>query len=79
MLPGGRVTFDNMEEFTTAIDGGTMQLKQNDALKAEFSNELNGYLYRVEKDKTVFAVNALGKHTRFRNWREFWDAANPQA
>lgn len=30
MLPGGDVVFRNMEEFTTAIDGGTIQLKSDE-------------------------------------------------
>jgi hypothetical protein len=65
---------------STTTDDGTTQLKTDDALKAtEFPNELNGYLYRVEKDKTVSTVDALGKRIQFRNWREFWDAAHPQA
>jgi hypothetical protein len=30
MLPGGDVVFHNMEDFTTAIDGGTIQLRGGD-------------------------------------------------
>ena len=34
MLPGGDVVFHNMEDFTTAIDGGTIQLRGGDRQSA---------------------------------------------
>jgi hypothetical protein len=46
------------------------------AAKAEFPDELNDYLYRVEKDGSVSAVNRRGEHIRFHDWQSFWKAAN---
>src|SRR5271169_354769 len=37
MLPGGEVNFRNMEEFTTAIDGGTTQLRTDCGCVSELS------------------------------------------
>jgi YidC/Oxa1 family membrane protein insertase len=62
----------------TSKKGETIQLKHDDAVNAEFPNALNNYLYRVEKDGTVSAVNGLGERVQFRNWRSFWEAAHPQ-
>jgi hypothetical protein len=76
MLPGGAVIFRNMEEFSAAVDGGTIELKPNEYLKAEFPNELGSYLYRVEKDGSVAAVNGLGERVEFRKWQHFWDAVH---
>jgi len=39
----------------------------HDAPKAEFPNELNGYLYRVEQDQTVSAMDPLGQRIQFGN------------
>jgi hypothetical protein len=58
-------------EFPIAADA-----RGRESLKAEFPHELNSYLYREEKDKTVSAVDPLGQRIQFRNWRQFWDAAN---
>jgi hypothetical protein len=46
---------------------------------AEFPDVLNDYRYRVEKDRSVSAVNGLGEHIQFRDWKSFWKAAHPQA
>ena len=37
MLPGGDVVFHNMEDFTTAIDGGTIQLRGGERQSASQS------------------------------------------
>ena len=76
MLPGGRVIFHNLDEFTKAMDGGTIQLKHDDAMKAEFPHEVHGFLYRVEKNGSVSAVNRLGERLQFQNWPSFWNAAS---
>jgi hypothetical protein len=52
------------------------QVKPDVAVNAEFPNALNDYLYRVEKDGTVAAVNSLGEHIQFGNWKSFWEAAH---
>ena len=54
----------------------TIQAKPDAAVNAEFPNALNNYLYRVEKDGTVSAVNSLGERIQFRNWKSFWEAAH---
>ena len=84
MSPGGRVTFRGMEDFIAAIDGGTIELKRADtgierSGNAEFPNKLNDYLYCVEKDGSVSAVNGLGKRSVFRDWESFRKAAHPTA
>jgi len=76
MLPGGKVIFRDMEEFTAAIDGRTIPLREPDP---EFPEEVNDYRFHVEKDGTVSAVNGLGERVKFRDWRSFWKAAHPQA
>ena len=69
--------FRNMQDFTTAMDGGTIQSKRDDIVKPEFPNELNDYLYG-EKDGSVSAVNGFGERVQFRDWRSFWDTARGQ-
>ena len=48
----------------------------NAKLLAEFPDALNDYLYRLNDDGSVSAVDGLGKRTRFPNWESFWAAAN---
>ncbi len=45
----------------------------------EFPYKLHDYLYCVEKDGSVSAVNGRGKRIAFRDWRSFCEAARPQA
>ena len=54
---------------------GTIQMKHGATGNAEFPNALNDYLYRVEKDGTVSAVNSRGERVQFGDWRSFWEAA----
>lgn len=51
------------------------ELQRLNSLRTEFPNELGDYLYRVERDKTVSAIDRNGNPSNFRDWRSFWDAS----
>jgi hypothetical protein len=42
---------------------------------AQYPNRLNDFSYRIEKDKSISAVNSRGEPFRFRDWAAFWKAA----
>lgn len=73
---GYKFTPEEME--TQRTEGMTAQ-RVADAkqaqLREEFPNELNGFLYRVEKDGRVHAADCLGNRLEFPNWRQFWGTA----
>jgi hypothetical protein len=43
--------------------------------REKYPDQLNGYFYRVEKDRSVSAVSPNGEVVGFRDWQAFWDAA----
>jgi hypothetical protein len=45
---------------------------------AQYPNRLNDFSYRIEKDKSILAVNSRGEPFRFTDWQAFWKAANGQ-
>ncbi len=49
--------------------------QRRNAARAEFPDELNGYLYRVEKNGSVSAVDRRGERIQFNDWRSFWKIA----
>ena len=70
MITGGLIHFHNMDLFRAAAEG-----RDAESVKAEFPDELHGYLYRVEKDGSVSAVDRLGGRVKFGDWPSFWKAA----
>jgi hypothetical protein len=56
--------------------GQTLGLNPHaEALKNEYPQQQGGFLFRVEKDGKVSAVNWKGERIQFRNWKSFWDVA----
>jgi RNA polymerase subunit RPABC4/transcription elongation factor Spt4 len=43
--------------------------------REKYPDQLNGYFYRVEKDRSVLAVAPSGQIVQFRDWQTFWNAA----
>jgi hypothetical protein len=75
MMTGGLVHFRNMILFRAAAEGRDAEMTHDDTVKAEFTDELHGYFYRVEKDGSVSAVDRLGARIKFGDWRSFWETA----
>ena len=52
--------------------------QRRNAARADFPDELNEYLYRIEKDGRVSAANGRGERIQFNDWRSFWKTAHPE-
>ena len=74
MLPGGVALFQNMDQFTAATTGGTVEYHPS-AVKT-LAHHLNGWGYGTQKSGEVLAVSPDGQESRFRSWTEFWEAAH---
>jgi hypothetical protein len=77
MMAGGLVHFRDMEQFRAAAEGRDVD-SMKAKFKAEFPEELNEYLYRIERDGSVSAVDNRGNRVQFRSWVSFRETANRQ-
>ena len=64
---------ERQEPSSGASPSGTQA--QSSADCETYPDSLNGYLYRVEKDRSVSALDPSGEEVRFPDWQTFWDAA----
>jgi Uncharacterised protein family UPF0547 len=52
-----------------------LERRKVEALRAQYPNSLRGYLYRVEKNRSVSVLGQAGEQIKFPNWRSFWNFA----
>ncbi len=73
-MPGGKVTFRSMEQFTAAAKKETAADVVTDEIRQEFPNEgNNGTRFRVERNGYVHMIGPRGRSS-FKNWKMFWDS-----
>jgi hypothetical protein len=52
-----------------------LERRKVEARRAQYPNSLRGYLYRVEKNRSVSVLGQAGEQIKFPNWRNFWNFA----
>jgi len=76
---GHKFTSEQVAEQQQQQHDAVLAAQRRNAARAEFPDQLNEYLYRIEKDGSVSAVNGRGERIQFNDWRSFWKTADPQA